>query len=404
MDKQNVVFLGFTIPEELAHDYFRKDPNPAIQTHKFAWSFARSLATHNQVILISSVPIQNYPLVDKLFIQGGSFKDQDFNGYFIPFINILVLKHFFRLFFGFFILLYVCVFKKPEVIFVHGVHTPYLILANFFKLFGFKSAIILTDPAGVELDTDSFLSKFLKKIDKSIIDFFINNADILISLAPKLVENYDKKIIKLNFPGILNKSFNEGILANHLEKENNQTFRIVYAGGLHEIYGIKKLVNAILTLPPDVSIKMLFLGKGDQLEYIKQSSKVDSRVEYGGFLSNEELIPELLKADLLINPRPTSLEFSGLSFPSKLIEYLATGIPVLTTRIASIPPCYEEFFYYIDDESESGIQQAIVRVIATDPVERKLVASNAQKFIQQEASEVAVGEKINYMIKQLLSR
>ena len=39
-----------------------------------------------------------------------------------------------------------------------------------------------------------------------------------------------------------------------------------------------------------------------------------------------------------------------------------------------------------------------------DPVERKLVASNAQKFIQQEASEVAVGEKINYMIKQLLRR
>ena len=65
----------------------------------------------------------------------------------------------------------------------------------------------------------------MKKIDKSIIDFFINNADILISLAPKLVENYDKKIIKLNFPGILNKSFNEGILANHLEKENNQTLQ-----------------------------------------------------------------------------------------------------------------------------------------------------------------------------------
>ena len=42
--------------------------------------------------------------------------------------------------------------------------------------------------------------------------------------------------------------------------------------------------------------------------------------------------------------------------------------------------------------------------MATDPVERKLVASNAQKFIQQEASEVAVGEKINYMIKQLLRR
>ncbi|MEG2066011.1 MAG: glycosyltransferase, partial [Clostridia bacterium] len=129
-----------------------------------------------------------------------------------------------------------------------------------------------------------------------------------------------------------------------------------------------------------------------------------SRVEYGGFLSNEELIPELLNADLLINPRPTSLEFTGLSFPSKLIEYLATGTPILTTRISSIPSCYEEFFYYIDDESGIGIQQAILRVMETDPIERNLVASRAQNFIQQEASEVAVGEKINYMTKQLLRR
>jgi glycosyltransferase involved in cell wall biosynthesis len=404
MDKQKVVFLGFTIPEELANDYFRIDPNPAIQTYKFAWSFARSLAIYNEVILVSSIPIQNYPLVDKLFIKGGGFKSQGFNGYFIPFINILLLKHFFRLFFGFFVLLYVCILKKPEVIFVHGVHTPYLILANLFKFFGFKFAIVLTDPAGVELDTDSLLSRYLKKIDKFVINFFVNNADILISLAPKLVENYNKKNIKLNFPGILNKDFNEGISAYQGRKTESHTFKVVYAGGLHEIYGIKKLVDSILEFPADVKIKMLFLGKGDQLEYIKQCSKDDSRVEYGGFLSNEELIPELLNADLLINPRPTSLEFTGLSFPSKLIEYLATGTPILTTRISSIPSCYEEFFYYIDDESGIGIQQAILRVMETDPIERNLVASRAQNFIQQEASEVAVGEKINYMTKQLLRR
>ena len=404
MDKKNIVFLGFTIPDEQAKNYFKMDPNPAIQTHKFAWSFARSLATHNEVVLISSAPIQNYPLVNKLFVGGGGFEEQGFKGYLIPFINLLLFKHFFRFFFGFFILLYVCISKKPKVVFVHGVHTPYLLLARIFKFFGYEYGIVLTDPAGVELETDSFLSRLLKKIDKFIVGSFINNADILVSLAPKLIENYNEKNLKIIFPGILNKDFNNQISNTISERKESQNFKVVYAGGLHEIYGIKKLVNAILTLPPDVSIKMLFLGKGDQLEYIKQSSKVDSRVEYGGFLSNEELIPELLKADLLINPRPTSLEFSGLSFPSKLIEYLATGIPVLTTKIVSIPSCYEEFFYYIDDESDIGIQQAIVKVMATDAIERKLVASNAQKFIQQEASEVAIGEKINSIIKQLLCR
>jgi len=404
MDKKNIIFLGFTIPDEQAKNYFKMDPNPAIQTHKFAWSFARSLATHNEVILISSAPIQNYPLVNKLFVGGGGFEEQGFKGYLIPFINLLLFKHFFRFFFGFFILLYVCISKKPEVIFVHGVHTPYLLLARIFKFFGYKYGIVLTDPAGVELETDSFLSRLLKKIDKFIVGSFINNADILVSLAPKLIENYNEKILKIIFPGILNKDFNNQISNTISERKESQNFKVVYAGGLHEIYGVKKLVDSILGLPSDLNIKMLFLGKGDQLEYIQRSSIHDSRVEYGGFLNNEELIPELLSADLLINPRPTSFEFTGQSFPSKLIEYLASGIPVLTTRIASIPQCYEEFFYYIDDESEEGIQQAILRVMTTDSIERNLVALKAQNFIQQDASETAIGEKINYMINQLLRR
>ena len=244
----------------------------------------------------------------------------------------------------------------------------------------------------------------LKKIDKFIVGSFINNADILVSLAPKLIENYNEKILKIIFPGILNKDFNNQISNTVSERKESQNFKVVYAGGLHEIYGVKKLVDSILGLPSDLNIKMLFLGKGDQLEYIQRSSIHDSRVEYGGFLNNEELIPELLSADLLINPRPTSFEFTGQSFPSKLIEYLASGIPVLTTRIASIPQCYEEFFYYIDDESEEGIQQAILRVMTTDSIERNLVALKAQNFIQQDASETAIGEKINYMINQLLRR
>lgn len=403
MNKRKVILLGFTIPNEDAMFYFQLDPSPAIQTHKFAWSLARSLAVNNDVFLVSSAPIQNYPLVKKIFINGGKFEEDSLRGYLIPFINVILLKQFFRLFFGFFVLMYLCLFQKPKFILVHGLHTPYLILINIFKLFSIKTAIILTDPAGVELNTDSLLSKYLKRIDTFIVRFFIKRADFLIALAPSLIKKYNKDSINLVFPGILNSIFDHKLNSYKKIIIKNNTFKIVYAGGLHEIYGIKNLVNAILSFNPDINIKMIFFGRGDQLEYIKKCSISDSRVEYGGFLNNDELIPQLLEADLLINPRPTLLDLANLSFPSKLIEYLATGVPVLTTRISSIPKDLKDFFYYIDDESEFGIQESIIAVMAVNHKERALKASLAKQFIQENLSENAIGQKIENTITRLLS-
>lgn len=406
MNRPNVIFLGFTIPDDIAQQYFKLDPNAAIQTHKFAWSFARALSLHYDTTLVSSVPIQNYPLVNKILIKGASFTQDNIHGIITPFINLLLLKHLTRFYVCFFILLKAYFTKKPSIIFIHGLHTPYLALGNIFKLLDVKIAVILTDPSGIELDTDSLLAKKLKRLDKRVTKLLTRKADILIGLAPKLIEDINNDVIKLVFPGILNKDFSNEIKNARVKQKNidvvkDKCFKVVYAGGLHDVYGIKTLTDAILTFDKNVNIEMLFLGKGNQLDYIKEMSILDSRIEYGGFLNGSELITRIQEADLLINPRPTLLDFSSHSFPSKLIEYLATGIPVLTTRIASIPHDLEQLFYYIDDESKAGIQQAIVSVMTEEPKQRYLKALKAKNYIEKAYSEEAIAEKINHIVKQL---
>lgn len=406
MNRLNVVFLGFTVPNDIAQEYFKLDPNAAIQTHKFAWSFARALSINYDTTLVSSVPIQNYPLVNKIFIKGANFTKDNIHGILAPFINILLLKHLTRFYVCFIILLNAYFTKNPSIIFIHGLHTPYLVLGNIFKFLDVKFAVVLTDPSGVELNTDSILAKKLKRLDRHVTKFFTRKADILIALAPKLIEDINSDGIKLVFPGILNKDFSNEVKKKCIKQKNNtkakdKSFKVVYAGGLHDIYGIKTLTDAILSLDRCLSVKMLFLGKGNQLDYIEEMSILDSRIEYGGFLDNSELVTHILEADLLINPRPTVLDFSSRSFPSKLIEYLATGIPVLTTRIDSIPHDLEQLFYYIDDESKAGIQQAIMNVMAEDPEERYLKALKAKNYIEKFYSEEAIAEKIDHIVKQL---
>ena len=395
------IFLGFAIPDEVANQIFQHDNNPAIQTHKFGWSFISALTQFTSPLLLSAVPVSNYPSNKKVFFNGGRFREKNCEGIYIPFINILVIKHISRFFTALCILAFYFLTQKIKNIYVHGVHSPYLILCYFFSFFGIKYHVVLTDPAGVILPGDSKITQCLKKIDRSLIGYFVRNSDTVICLSPYLVQHYQIKSTHINFPGILNSDFSKIVDSNKVKSLNNiknENFKITYAGGLHEAYGLKLLVDAIAGLNKSISVELILYGKGDQVEYIKEKSLTDSRIKYMGFCDNEMLIPALLSSDLLVNPRPTHQEFATLSFPSKLIEYLYTGIPVLTTRIKSIPDDYEEHFFYIDDESVTGIQNSILDMIQIPEKLRIEKASKAAIFVKNNASEEAIGSKLGLMV------
>ncbi|MEX5441375.1 glycosyltransferase [Acinetobacter indicus] len=395
------IFLGFAIPDEVANQIFQHDKNPAIQTHKFGWSFISALTQFTSPLLLSAVPVSNYPSNKRMFFNGGRFREKNCEGIYIPFINILVIKHLSRFFAALFILAFYFLTQKIKNIYVHGVHSPYLILCYFFSFFGIKYHVILTDPAGVILPGDSKITQFLKRIDKNLVGYFIRNADTVICLSPYLVKHYQINLTYIIFPGILNNDFSRIVDSTKMisfKNTKDKIFKITYAGGLHEAYGIKLLVDAIVGLNSNIPIQLLLYGKGDQVDYIKEKSLSDSRIKYMGFCETDELVPALLNSDLLVNPRPSHQEFATLSFPSKLIEYLYTGIPVLTTRIKSIPADYEEHFFYIDDESVTGIQDALLNIIQLPEKIRLQKAHRAAIFIKNNASEEAIGNKLKLMI------
>lgn len=394
MNKPNVILVGFAVPETVAQHLFELDPNPAVQTHKFAWSLARSLqSAFGKLVLASTCPIQNYPLGRKLIFRSGQFKEQRIEGILLGFINFLVFKHLSRFLICLWTVPRFMVKHRVEWIFVHGVHTPFLLFGILMRLFGKKLVVVLTDPPGIVLPTDGVLARELKRFDVRIVTCLLANADAVISLAPELVKRFAVNKPVLVFPGILDSTTLAKISEGGRKLAVNEPFTIVYAGGLSKAYGIDRLVDAVVGMEA-LPIRIKFFGRGDQELRIKELADTDPRFQYGGFVGNDQLVPELRSADLLVNPRPTHEFFALMSFPSKLIEYLAMGRPVLTTRIASIPEDYDAHFFYIDDESPDGIRRAILSVMATPQLDREARALRAQAFVCAEASEFAVGRKI----------
>lgn len=399
MAKPNVLLLGFTVPEVVARRLFALDSCPAVQTHKFAWSLARSLRSgFGKLVLASACPIQNYPLGRKLIFRSGRFEEQGVEGVLLGFTNLLVLKHLTRFL--------VCLWTVPrlmvqyqvEWIFIHGIHTPFLLFGLLMRLFGKKLAVVLTDPPGVILPTDRVLARGLKRLDVWLVSRALTRADAVISLAPELVKRFAVNKPVLVFPGILDSTVLAQVSETSTKSELTEPFTIVYAGGLSRAYGIDRLLDAIVGIE-GIPVRIKFFGRGDQELRIRELADTDIRFQYGGFVANDQLVPELRNADLLVNPRPTHEVFALMSFPSKLIEYLAMGRPVLTTRIASIPENYKDHFSYIDDESPEGIRRSILAMMATCPIDREARALRAQAFICAEASEVAVGQKIADLVR-----
>jgi glycosyltransferase involved in cell wall biosynthesis len=158
---------------------------------------------------------------------------------------------------------------------------------------------------------------------------------------------------------------------------------IIYAGNLDDGNGAWQLIQAFQKWNPS-DYKLEIYGDGDDEERIRKAADHSEKIVFGGLLKNSEIVDKLSSAALLVNPRPTSSPFVQYSFPSKTMEYMASGTPFASTRLPSIP---EEYFRYIGSlgtGSEEEILDYLVRFSAADYHGLLERAEAARTFVKEE--------------------
>ena len=103
---------------------------------------------------------------------------------------------------------------------------------------------------------------------------------------------------------------------------------------------------------------------------------------------------------MLVNPRPTAEEFVKYSFPSKTMEYMSTGTPVLTTVLPGMPEEYHPYVYLIRDETPQGIARALKDTLAQSDEALLQKGMAARNFVLTEKDNVTQAEKILEMLKR----
>ncbi len=249
---------------------------------------------------------------------------------------------------------------------------------------------------GVVTDLPEFLSGKQKTIQ--MLDKLIDNCDAYVILAEKMNE----KINKANKPYVVIEGFADSDMSqldNALENKYDKKV-VLYSGALSKKYGLETLVQGFI----DANVldsELHLYGLGDYVPEIMKIIETNDSIKYFGCMPNEVVVGAQMRATLLVNPRFTNEEFVHYSFPSKNIEYVASGTPMLTTNLPSMPEEYKEFCYVLDDESSKGVAEAIKNILSKPDIEVHELGSKAKAWVLDTKNNNKQSKKIIDLIKSL---
>jgi glycosyltransferase involved in cell wall biosynthesis len=152
-----------------------------------------------------------------------------------------------------------------------------------------------------------------------------------------LVEEYN---LPLNKISILENTPSESFLKiaqhtiNQGKKKYNDVIRLVYAGMIKEPKGIGDIVEAFpKVLNKNLNIRIRIIGEGPYLPALKAKTKelsIENFVEFFPLLNIPEYISSLIECDVGLETSWLN-ELTHLTIPGKLFEYMAVGLPVLSS-------------------------------------------------------------------------
>jgi glycosyltransferase involved in cell wall biosynthesis len=267
------------------------------------------------------------------------------------------------------------------------------------KIFHVEVVGIITDIPLIS--TKSLLRKKVNLIIKFSIKYIIyciNQCDSYVMLTEQMmdcVKRKDKDYVIIEGFSELNKT--DGI--NNIGGIDENEMSILYAGGLYEGFGVKMLIEAFMCLRKD-NIRLDLYGYGEMVDEIKNYMKIDNRIRFMGMVPNNIVVEAEKRSYLLVNPRPSDIEIAKYSFPSKIIEYMSSGRPVLTTKLPGIPKEYYDYLFFIDDESADGMKKSLEIIIDKDSSEINKIGAKAYDFMRNNKSAKQQSLKFYKMINR----
>lgn len=384
-----MVFLGCLFEQEKEKYYLEKSRcGISNAVNGYQWSLIDGLNSCLElpIKIINVLPVGVFPFQYKeLLLKSCKWKCSGVENYQVGCINVPFIKQYQRY--------RTCKRILKEIqdkdILIYSTYLPFL--KAIYKLdSSYKITIIVTDlPEYYDLGKRNLVVDFFRKRNNRKIYKYMKRVDKFVILTEQMREPL--QIGNRSYCVVEGICKGEPLISN--SKDTLEEKIILYTGTLHKRFGIDNLLKAF-SLIKEPEYRLWICGNGDMEKVIKSAVEEDSRITFWGYIPKEKIIECQKKATVLINPRQNNEQFTKYSFPSKTMEYMLSGKPVLMYKLDGIPNEYDEFLCYFEDNSIECLRKKIVEICELSKEERELIGKKAQKFVLEEKNYIKQARKI----------
>ena len=302
--------------------------------------------------------------------------------HYLPFVNLPGIKHLLFFLSAFFALLTA---PKDAVLFYDGLVVSASCGACLAaRLRRICRCCILTD-------LPEFMAIGGSGTGKHLNDRLISSADCFVFLTEQMNERVNRR----SRPYVVSEGHADVSMRDRTRapRRNDGRRILLYAGGLETQYGLDALCSAFRRIRKTGEELHLY-GSGGYAETLKTLSSEADGIFYHGVIPAAEVVERELEAELLVNPRSPEGEYTKYSFPSKTMEYMASGVPAVMCRLPGMPEEYGHYVYLFEDGSEEAIAKKLRELLELPAEELWEKGAAAKRFVMEEKNNVAQAKKI----------
>lgn len=175
---------------------------------------------------------------------------------------------------------------------------------------------------------------------------------------------------------------------------------VIFVGRFRPEKGVEYLIKAMeIIRQGDCSIKMVLAGEGPEEPHLKRLTaqlNLEDCVAFVGQIPNEKVPQYMAAADILVLPSLSE------GFPVVILEAMASGLPIVTTRVTGLPEIIRdgENGLLVEPRNPPQIAEKVLLLFRDDALKEKISRNNKEEA--KKYSWEAVVQKLEEIYRNYL--
>ena len=235
-----------------------------------------------------------------------------------------------------------------------------------------------------------------------LFNFVIKRTDAAIITGKNMLKDF-KSLPKIQIPGAINEDVIENIDKSINPSKLCYPVKLLMAGGLHYSKGPDLIIKALYNISTPCEIH--FYGHGtldkeanEMIRFLPKQHKIIIH----GFVSHKELIRIMSEeTHILVNStRSMGVDEQSEGYPFKMLEYAATGIPIISSKIGKLDDEFNKLVNFYETENPNEISN-VIKFVINDYDNCVKNAHKLQSHVLKEYSIPGITAKLELFIKEI---